>query len=178
MSEEQSIKHWQQVESTRVYQGRWMQVDIDKVTLPNGQLYDYTVIRNQRDGAAIFALNENGKVLLQREYRYPVDQVIWQLPGGLIDPGETPLQAAQRELQEEAGMRAGLWRELGVIFDNPAFEELKIHIFLAEEVSADGLPAGDEAEWVEHHWVTIDWLRTGIRQGDIREGSSGWGSGR
>ena len=78
---------WRQIESRRLLKNRWMEVYVDRVELPNGQLYDYTLIRRNADGVAALVFDDAGRLLLEQEYRYPVQEVIWQLPGGLVDAG-------------------------------------------------------------------------------------------
>jgi len=160
---------WRRLHGHTAFANRWIQVDVDTVALPNGRRYDYTVIRRRQHGAAVLAFNDQGQLLLEQEYRYPVDQVIWQTPGGLIDPGETPLQAAQRELAEETGHVAGHWRHLGTFWDNPAFEDMLVHIFVAEQVRPDGRQDRDEAEFIQHTWVDMAWVRAQVRLGAIKE---------
>jgi ADP-ribose pyrophosphatase len=163
------LSAWQRLESRTLFHNRWLQVAVDRVLLPDGRLYDYTVIRRDRHGAAVFARNEQGQVLLQQEFRYPVGQVIWQLPGGLIEPDESPLAAAQRELAEETGYVADHWQLLGVFWDNPALEDMEVHVFLAEGVRPDGRQQRDEAEWVHCAWKDLAWIKTQVQAGVIRD---------
>ncbi len=162
-----TIEPWPRLRSHTAFQNRWLRVDIDRVELPNGRSYDYTVLRRPQHGAAILAFDAQGRVLMQQEYRYPVDAVIWQLPGGLVDPAESPLAAAQRELAEETGHVAASWRLLGQFWDNPAFEDLVVHNFLAENARADGRERHDEAEWVRCEWKEMAWVKEQVRAGGI-----------
>ncbi len=164
-----SVRAWRRLSSQTAFQNRWLRVDIDQVELPDGRSYDYTLLRRPQHGAAVLAFDAQGRALMQQEYRYPVDQVIWQLPGGLIDADESPLQAAQRELAEETGHVADSWRLLGEFWDNPAFEDLVVHIFLAEGARPDGIEHRDEAEWVHHEWKEMGWVKEQVRAGVIRE---------
>lgn len=165
----QTIQSWRRLSSQTAFQNRWLRVDIDQVELPDGRSYDYTVLRRPQHGAAILAFDPEGRVLVQQEYRYPVDAVIWQLPGGLIDPDESPLEAAQRELAEETGHVADSWRLLGTFWDNPAFEDLVVHIFVAKDARPDGREHRDEAEWVRGEWKEMAWVKEQVRAGAIRE---------
>lgn len=169
VDEHPSIRPWRRLHTHTAFQNRWLQVDIDQVELPDGRSYDYTVLRRPQHGAAILAFDPQGRVLMQQEYRYPVDAVIWQLPGGLIDPNEPPLEAAQRELAEETGHVADSWRLLGTFWDNPAFEDLVVNVYLADNVRPDGSEHRDEAEWVRCEWKEMGWVKEQVRAGVIRE---------
>lgn len=163
------LKRWKRLGGRTAFANRWLRVDVDEVELPDGRSYEYTLVRQDKHGAAILAFDAAGQILMQREYRYPVDAVIWQLPGGLIDGGETPLQAAQRELAEETGHVAESWRQLGLFWDNPALDDMLVHIFVAEGAQRAGDGHRDEAEWVQNQWVSAEWLRERVRSGEIKE---------
>ncbi|MDE3720351.1 NUDIX hydrolase [Nocardiopsis sp. N85] len=109
--------------------------------------------------AAALALDDAGRVLLQRQYRHATRHLLWELPAGIIDgDGEGPLATARRELVEEAGLRAERWYELADFFPSPGFSDERIHVFLARglsEVPAEEIDfereheeAGLVAEWV------------------------------
>lgn len=86
----------------RLYEGRIVQLDVDEVEEPGGVHGRREVVR-QRGSVAALPIHDDGRVTLVRQYRYAVDALVWELPAGRIDPGETPEQGAQRELEEEAG---------------------------------------------------------------------------
>ncbi len=169
MSSSHPIQPWRCLHSRTAFANRWVQVNIDDVALPDGRSYEYTVLRRHQHGAAVLAFNARGQVLMQQEYRYPVDQVIWQVPGGLIDPHESPLEAAQRELAEETGHVASRWQHLGSFWDNPAFEDMVVNVFVAEDARPDGAIHRDTAEWVHHEWKDMKWVAEQVRSGVIRE---------
>jgi len=160
---------WSLLKTETVFRNRWLRLDIDTVRLPDGRSYEYTVLREKRDGVAVIALNEENQVLLQREYRHPVAQVIWQMPGGLVDEGESPLAAAQRELYEETGHRAANWHYLGAFWDNPALEDMEIHLFVATRINETQERHLDEAEWVRWQWQSWRWLKKAVSTGEIKE---------
>lgn len=160
---------WRRLESRKVLDNRWMEVYIDRVELPDGQPYDYTVIRRFADGVAALVFDEENRLLLEREYRYPVDEVIWQLPGGLLAPGEEPLAAMQRELAEETGYVAESWEYLGAFWDNPALTAMKIHLFLARGPHNSADTHFDRAEFLEVTWRSWDWVKEAVRTGEIQE---------
>lgn len=114
--------------SEKVHAGRFTIVQ-DKVRV-NGreQNYDYLEIR---EGVCILPFHE-GKIVLQRQYRYPISSWQWELPGGFVDEGELPEEAARRELKEETGLEAVNLRNLGAFYPSFGSTNEKIHLFSAE----------------------------------------------
>ena len=163
------LRAWRRLHSRVICDNNWLRVQIDRVELPDGRPYDYTIIHRHADGVAAFVFDDDNRLLLEREYRYPVDEVIWQLPGGLVDPGEEPLAAMQRELTEETGYVAETWEYLGVFWDNPALSAMKIHLFLARQVHDSGRIHHDEAEFLEVTWRSWAWVKEAVRAGEIKE---------
>jgi ADP-ribose pyrophosphatase len=103
--------------------------------------------------AVILAADEKGRILLIRQYRLPADKYLWELPAGRLDPGETPLRAAKRELKEETGYRARRWTRLTRFFASPGFLEEQMTIFLAENLTpGQATPMDDEL--IEPQWFT------------------------
>lgn len=109
--------------------------------------------------AAILALDERGRVLLQRQYRHAVGHTLWELPAGVLDvEGEGPLATARRELVEEAGLRAATWHKLPDFFPSTGFSSERIHLFLARDLSE--VPE-EEIDFVREHEETdlaAEWL--------------------
>lgn len=160
---------WGQVSSVAAFHNRWLHVTLDTVRLPNGQTYEYTTIRREVEGVGVLGFNAAGQVLLQREYRHPVNQVIWQAPGGLTSPGEDRAACAARELREETGYAAETLEYLGSFWDNPAMGNAVNHLFLGRNLRPTGLTARDPAEFVSNHWVDVAWLKRAVADGTIRD---------
>ena len=168
MQVESTPRRWDVLREDVVYEDRWVKVVLAHVRLPNGRRYVYTTLWRV-PGAAVVALNERGEILLVQEYRHPLGDVIYQLPGGLVDEGETPLETARRELREETGYEAEHWEPLGVVQDNPGLIDGATTLFLARDVRRAGEP---QREWTEFHavgWYTLDWLRDQVRGGHIHD---------
>lgn len=148
---------------TVVYRGKIIDLCLEHVTLPNGAQAELEIVRHP-GGAAVVALDGDGRVCLLRQYRHAAGGWLWELPAGKLDPGESPLTTAQRELREEAGLRAARWEALGKIISSPGVFTEVVHLFLAREVSS--VPANPEAHEVfESHWLpfieALAWARTG-----------------
>lgn len=115
----------------RIYDGKILNVRVDEVRLSNGNTTTREVI--EHGGACgIVAFDGEGKLLMVRQYRYPMGCEVLELPAGKMDPGETPLECAARELEEETGYRAARLVPLGEIYPIAAYCCEVVHLFLAE----------------------------------------------
>lgn len=137
-----------------IYQGTIVRVEVEQATLPNGVSAEFEIVRHP-GGAAVVALDENANVCLLRQYRHVAGGWLWELPAGKLETGETPLVTAQRELEEEAGMRAAHWETLGKIVSSPGVFTEVVHLYLASGVTR--VPAANEQhELIEVHSLPLD----------------------
>ncbi len=113
-----------------VYDGELLHVRRDVVSLPNGREAAREYIRHP-GAVAIIPLFEDGRILLERQYRYPLGREFIEIPAGKIDPGEAQLETARRELLEETGYAAEQWTRLGTIHVAISYTDEGIDIFLA-----------------------------------------------
>ena len=104
--------------SRRVYTGKVLSLDLDEVEEPGGVHARREVVRHS-GSVAVLAIQDDGKIVLVRQYRYPVDDFVWELPAGRLDAGESPEQAAQRELQEEIGFKASQIQKMAFFHTTP-----------------------------------------------------------
>lgn len=165
---------WQTLDTRQAYRSRWVGVSVDTVRLPGGETYEYTRLEPAGIGVGVIGFNAAGEILLEREYRHGVGEVIWQIPGGLAAVGEDLAAAGLRELQEETGYAPAVVtpatvRYLGVVWDNPAMGVAQSHLYVAHNLVATGADHRDEGEFVSLHWVTPAWLRAAVRAGDIKD---------
>ena len=153
--------------SESVFKGRLLDVRRDKVRLPNGAevTREYVV----HPGAAmVVPLLADGQVLLVRQYRYPLHRAFIEFPAGKIDPGESPRQAAERELIEETGYRAGNFTELTTIHNAIGYSDERIVLYLAEDLTV-GEQELDEHEFVELFTAPLSQLMAWIAAGEITD---------
>lgn len=142
-------------------------VTLDHAVDPDGFEIRRAIVRHN-GSAVMMPVDEKGRVLLVRQYRLPARRHLWELSAGRIDPGETPLKAAKRELVEETGYRAKKWAKLVKFFPSPGFVEEAMTIFVAQELSAGAATPMDD-ERIECAWFTLKQMREMIDQGDIQD---------
>lgn len=120
------------------------------------------------DWINVVALTEDGRSVMVEQYRFGVGSCTLETPGGMVDSGETPLQAAQRELKEETGYSGGRWKSLGAVQPNPAIHSHLCHHFLAEGVTKNDSQDLGQGEAIAVHLYTIDQVRSAIVDGSLR----------
>ncbi|MGW0562041.1 NUDIX domain-containing protein [Streptomyces sp. NPDC003016] len=163
-------EEWQVTATAVPFTGNKTSVRTDDVVMPDGSVVrrDYQV---HPGSVAVLALDDEDRVLLIRQYRHPVRHRLWEIPAGLLDvPGENPLSAAQRELYEEAHVKAEDWRVLADIYPTPGGCDEAVRIFFASGLSAaEGerfLVEEEEAD-MEHARVPLPELVRGVLAGDL-----------
>ena len=146
-----------------VYEGDFLQVQKDRISLPDGKESTREYIRHP-GAVVIIALFDNGTVLMERQFRYPLDRVFIEFPAGKIDSGEDTLVCAQRELKEETGYSATSWRHVCTIHNAIAYADEYLEIYLAQGL-IEGEAKLDEEEFLETFVATqtelLDWVREG-----------------
>jgi ADP-ribose pyrophosphatase len=124
-----------EIHSTRVaYKGRIFSFVTEDVTLPNGSRSEMAYVRHP-GSTAIVPLVDDNTVIMERQYRHPVRDYLFEIPAGTMDPGETVLACARRELEEETGYTADEFIELGITHILPAYSDEVIHVYLARCLS-------------------------------------------
>jgi 8-oxo-dGTP pyrophosphatase MutT (NUDIX family) len=159
------------LQSELVYSGAVWDVRSDTVRYGDGEMVRQYV--DHPGAAAIVALDDQQRVLLIQQYRHPIRHRDWEIPAGLLDiAGESPLQTAQRELVEEADLRAADWEQLLSIFTTPGGNDEVVHLFLARDLSPVGSAHAREAEEadIRVQWVPLDEAIAGVLEGRLRNG--------
>jgi len=153
-----------------VYEGKVLSLHVDEVEEPEGARATREVVRH-RGSVAALAITDDGRIVLVRQYRYPVDESVWELPAGRLDAGEDPETAVQRELQEEIGQKAGRLEKIAFFYTTPGFCDEAMHVFRASGLTASKL-RGDDDERIEVRTFALEELRRMIASGEIREGKT------
>jgi ADP-ribose pyrophosphatase len=159
-----------QISSKLRYKCPVFSVTEDEVIEPGGLRTRRSIVRHA-GSAVMMALDEKGRVLLVRQFRLAARASLWELPAGRIDPGETVLAAAKRELLEETGYRARHWRKLLSFYASPGYVAEKMTIFLATSLTA-GKPKPMEDERIECRWFAPAEMGKLIRAGRILDGKT------
>ncbi|MFK4112599.1 NUDIX domain-containing protein [Streptomyces sp. NPDC002176] len=163
-------EEWEVRASGTPFTGGKTSVRTDDVVMPDGSVArrDYQV---HPGSVAVLALDEQDRVLLINQYRHPVRHKLWEIPAGLLDvPGENPLHAAQRELYEEAHVKAEDWRVLTDVYTTPGGCDEAVRIFLARDLAeAEGERFVTEHEEtdMEYARVPVDELVRLVLAGDV-----------
>lgn len=121
------------IDSKEIYKSHWLTVTEDKVIKPDETDGVFTTV-DYLPGISVIAINKQKEVFLIREFYYVLNEFGIQLPSGGIEPQETPIQAAQKELKEETGIEAKTWIDLGMIHPFTMFIKSPTHLFLAEDI--------------------------------------------
>lgn len=159
--------------SEAVFQHRWYHLRRDHVALPTGQVLDDYFVSVRPDVVLIFALTTDQQVLLVRQYKHGIADVLVELPGGVIDAHEkSPLAAAQRELLEETGYAAESFELLAEVADNPTKDTNRISFFLTRNARRVAEQQLDETENIEVLAVPLAELEAWVLNGTIRVAGS------
>lgn len=150
-----------------IYQGNVVDLGMESVQLPDGRSLNLEVVRHP-GGAAVVALNDHDEVCLLHQYRHAGGGWLWELPAGKLEPDEPALTTAQRELEEEAGLRARTWRTLACVLTTPGFCDEVIHLYLAQDL--EQIPTRhQEHECIEIHWRPFSEALGMAERGEIRD---------
>jgi 8-oxo-dGTP pyrophosphatase MutT (NUDIX family) len=142
----EKIGPWTRLRSREVYENPWIRVREDDVLRPDGSPGIYGVVHFKNVAVAVVPIDDQGRVILVGQHRYPFDRYFWELPEGGCPIGrETPLESARRELREETGYAAARWDFLGTLELSNSSTDENAHLFLARGLTPGEMdPDGDE----------------------------------
>jgi ADP-ribose pyrophosphatase len=155
------------VEGETVFEGKLLHVRRDTVRLPDGKLATREYIVHP-GAVLIVPVLPDGRLVVERQYRYPLASVLIEFPAGKLDPGETPLATAQRELREEAGYAAARWQQLGRVHTVVSYSTEAIEFFVAEGLTHVGA-ALDDGEFLEIAALSVEEMLAALDRGEITD---------
>ncbi len=168
-----SVGPWRVKKTELVFDNRWAKVRRDTCELPDGRVIPDYYYWEGGDFAQVFALTDESRVVLVRQYKHGVKEVVLELPAGLVSAGDdSPLASARRELLEETGFEAGEWEALGKLNVSSAKATTHAYLFLATRARRVAEPRPDENEQIEVILVTVPDLMDLISGGEIRDSNS------
>ncbi len=155
------------VNSERVYTGKVFNVDRDRVAMPNGRTVTVDVVRHAKS-VVVAPVPEPGKIILVRQFRYPINRFLWELPAGSVDEGEVPEQAARRECHEEIGLVPATVVRLTALYPTPGYCDEEMIFFRVSGLDTSDQPAHvDEDEDIEAKAFELREAREMVRRGEI-----------
>lgn len=170
---EESTKHrWQVAASEVVIDTPHLRLRRDEIVLPNGDRIENYFVRESRGFAIVFALTPHERVVLVKQYKHGIGRSVLELPAGAIDPGETPLACASRELVEETGYASETQLEHAATFaTDPTNSDAHFHLFLAHDAHPVAAQELDVTEDIAVQLASFDELRRYVRDGTIEVSS-------
>ena len=155
------------VSSKERFKNRLFTVTEDHAIDPDGFEIKRAIVHH-RGSAVMMPVDDRKRILLVRQYRLPAQRFLWELPAGSVDPGETPLQTAKRELKEETGYRAKHWKKLVTFFPSPGFLTEQMSIYLATGLTAGAATPMDD-ERIATRWFSAEEVESAIDANQIRD---------
>lgn len=163
-----AIQKWRKISSRHILDHPRMQLVEDEVELPSGKKIQYLRQEYSGRGGVIVICRKGDKILVQREYSYPVDEILWQFPGGKIEADKTPEQAATRELAEESGIKAENAKCIGWFYPDNRRTNARLFVVECDYVTDDEKARPDDTEFIESEWIENGQISQMIRRGEVR----------
>ena len=157
-----------QLHGSQVYCGKLLDVRLDRVRLPDGSEATREYVRHQ-GAVVVIPLLDDGELILERQYRYPLERVFLEFPAGKIDPGESIETTAVRELLEETGYVAREWRYLGTMHPCIGYSDERIEIFLARGLCRQSEQTLDHGEFLDVLSLPLVDIVEAVRRGEITD---------
>ncbi|MBP1962049.1 NUDIX hydrolase [Paenibacillus aceris] len=154
------------INSESIFKGRIISLQVDTVTLPNGETATREIVKHPGAVAVIPLIGD--KMIVVEQYRKPLEKSQVEIPAGKLDAGEEPLKAALRELEEETGYRSENVRLVSSFYTSPGFADEIIHLYIAEDL-VKGNANPDEDEFLECEAITLEQAQQYMRDGRISD---------
>lgn len=163
----QTIKEWKVLESEYLVRRPWLTARRDRLELPDGRIIPEYYVLEYPDWVNVIAITKDGQFVMERQYRHAARKISLELPCGVMEEGETPLEAAQRELLEETGFGGGQWKKLMELSPNPSAMSNMTHCFLAIGVEKIAEQHLDETEELSVLFMTKEEVKRMLNENQI-----------
>lgn len=163
----QTIKEWKVLESEYLVRRPWLTARRDRLELPDGRIIPEYYVLEYPDWVNVIAITKDGQFVMERQYRHAARKISLELPCGIMEEGETPLEAAQRELLEETGFGGGQWKKLMELSPNPSAMSNTTHCFLAIGVEKIAEQHLDETEELSVLFMTKEEVKRMLNENQI-----------
>ena len=162
-------ERWTLLSSERLFDRPWLSVRRDHILLPTGQVNDEFYVLEYPDWVNVIAITEDGKFVMERQYRHGLGVMSIEIPAGVVENGEDPLEAAKRELLEETGYSGGTWEENMVICGNSSTTNNYTHSFIARGVVPTGRTHLDRTEALEPILLSAEEVRSLLEKDRVKQ---------
>lgn len=142
------LKPWEVLNRTELLKTPWFSLNRDECRLPDGSVIDDYYVIDAPDVSGIVAVTPEGQLIVNKQYKHGCADMVCEIPAGMIDEGEEPLFAAQRELEEETGYVSDSWTYLGTVYSNPTSQPVRFHMYLAENCTQTDKKIEDDSREV------------------------------
>ena len=163
----QTIKEWKVLESEYLVRRPWLTARRDRLELPDGRIIPEYYVLEYPNWVNVIAITKDGQFVMERQYRHAARKISLELPCGVMEEGETPLEAAQRELLEETGFGGGQWKKLMELSPNPSAMSNMTHCFLAIGVEKIAEQHLDETEELSVLFMTKEEVKRMLNENQI-----------
>lgn len=163
------IKKWKTLESNYLFRRPWLTVRCDKVELPNGVINPEHYVLEYPDWVNVLAITKEGLFVMIEQYRHGIDDVMIELPAGVVEPGEEPLAGAKRELLEETGYSGGNWQLFTAVSQNPSIVNNLTYCYLATDVVKSDSQHLDSSEDIAVRLMTIEEVKSILLDDKIKQ---------
>ena len=160
-----------------VFKGRVFAVEVERRRFPNGQEHEVAIVRHN-PSVVLIPIQDDGRVILIRQYRASIDRVIWEIPAGRVDDGEEPDAAAARECEEEIGLVPGTIERIRGLYPTPGFCDEELIFYRVSNLRPpppDSSHKPDEDEDIESMAVALDEARAMVDRGEIIDLKTAYG---
>jgi ADP-ribose diphosphatase len=158
---------YETIHSETIYHVRAFNVRRDEIRLPDGKTARLEIV-DHVGAVTLVPVDEQNRVWFVRQYRHPAGEVLLELPAGMVEPGEAPLDCARREIREEIGMAAGWIEPIGEFYLAPGYSTELMHVFLARDLRPDPLP-GDADEFISPEAIPFEVVLRMVEGGKVHD---------